>query len=49
MTEENYYPWWRLDENISWFNVRMYILQVITKLDFKKNKRKFWLPPKIER
>ena len=49
MTKENYYPWWRLDENISWFNVSMYIVQIFTQFDFKRHNKRCWMPPKIER
>lgn len=43
---KNYYPWWRIDENISWHNVNSFIFNAMH-LKFKKYK--FWLPPKIER
>ena len=52
----NVYPWYRLDQNISWFNVITFIIGLlyglITLKIFKKKYRylfhsgKFWLPPK---
>ena len=50
-----YYPWWRLDKNISWFNVENYICGSIyglfTGKIFQKEYRylfkcgPLWLPP----
>ena len=54
--ECNVYPWYRLDQNISWFNIGTFIggllYGLITLKIFKKEygylrrSGKFWLPPK---